>query len=255
MLSRSRLASFAGRAIGLATMAGVLASCDSEPQVVTTPGPAISSTVLTTGKPGTPSLTILTAPAGAVPGAIFSTQPQVEFLSTKGKVTPSERGPVTASHVGAGNVVLGGTTTVSASKGVASFRDLLIPVAGSYTLQFSSPDALPVTVPVTVGCAFGGALQPGDGISIDPTGTTASVSDAGGTFTANVTVTPASCTWTPVSNQSWLVVQDEGVRTGNGTVTYTVDVLSHVAPARTGQIDLGPSSSALSFFTINQNHL
>jgi hypothetical protein len=260
MLSRSRLTLFTVRAIGLAATAGILASCDGEPQVVTMPGLTSSSTVVTTGKPTSPSLTILTAPAGALAGVMFSTQPQIEFLSSKGKVTPSARGEVTASLVDAGGVILGGTTTVSASKGVATFSDLLIPVAGTYTVEFSSPDATPVTMSLTVdtpsGCAFGGALvDAGLGISINAAGTIATVGEAGGTFTAEVTVSPADCTWTPVSNRSWIQVQDQGVRTGNGTVTYTVDNLSHSATPRTGQITLGPSSSSLSFFTINQNHL
>jgi hypothetical protein len=51
---------------------------------------------------------------------------------------------VTAALVN-GNGTLAGTTTVSASNGVATFSDLVIAGSGSFTLRFSAAGLAPVT--------------------------------------------------------------------------------------------------------------
>jgi hypothetical protein len=50
-----------------------------------------------------------------------------------------------------------------------------------------------------------------------------------------VTTTPSTCTWTAVSNVSWLTVPS-GTRTGNGSVSYRVGI--NVGPTRTGTITI-----------------
>jgi hypothetical protein len=48
-----------------------------------------------------------------------------------------------------------------------------------------------------------------------------STGDAGGLFTLNVTTT-AGCAWTGTSNAPWLIIDDSGMRSGPGSLVYTV---------------------------------
>jgi hypothetical protein len=90
------------------------------------------------------TVTLVTAPAGALPGVAFITQPAVN-------VTPAALGSesITAA-LSETSVVLMGTTTVQSVGGVAQFTNLGIATAGTYTLVFSAPHATSLRVSIVV---------------------------------------------------------------------------------------------------------
>ena len=93
--------------------------------------------------PATKAL-MTTQPAGAVSGAAFTTQPVVRVTDADGNTNTSFTGNVTAS-IATGTGVLGGTTTVAAVSGVATFTDLGILGLGNFTLTFTPASLTPVT--------------------------------------------------------------------------------------------------------------
>ncbi len=73
------------------------------------------------------SLGVVTQPAGAVANQDFATQPVVRFQDAFGNAVPSANGPITVSLVaGNGTLVSGGSFTVNAVNGVATFSGLRI---------------------------------------------------------------------------------------------------------------------------------
>lgn len=97
---------------------------------------------------GNQVLVVTTPPASAEPGLRFVTQPVVEIDKAKGGLLKTNR-EVTASLEGT-TVQLGGTTTIHATNGVATFTDLKVATAGDYTLKFTAPDAQPARVALHV---------------------------------------------------------------------------------------------------------
>jgi hypothetical protein len=85
--------------------------------------------------PATKAL-MTTQPAGAVSGAAFTTQPVVRVTDVDGNTNTSFTGNVVAS-IATGTGTLGGTTTVAAVSGVATFTDLGILGLGNFTLRFT----------------------------------------------------------------------------------------------------------------------
>ena len=55
--------------------------------------------------------------------------------------------------------VLAGTTTVTASAGVAGFQDLVLDTAGSYTLKLQSGTLTPTTTTIQVNAATAAAVN------------------------------------------------------------------------------------------------
>ena len=93
--------------------------------------------------PATKAL-MTTQPAGAVSGAAFTTQPVVRVTDVDGNTNTSFTGNVVAS-IATGTGTLGGTTTVAAVSGVATFTDLGILGLGNFTLTFTPASLTPVT--------------------------------------------------------------------------------------------------------------
>jgi hypothetical protein len=85
--------------------------------------------------PATKAL-MTTQPSGAVSGAAFTTQPVVRVTDVDGNTNTSFTGNVVAS-IASGTGTLGGTTTVAAVSGVATFTDLGILGLGNFTLRFT----------------------------------------------------------------------------------------------------------------------
>jgi len=78
-----------------------------------------------------------TQPSGAVSGAAFTTQPVVRVTDVDGNTNTSFTGNVVAS-IATGTGTLGGTTTVAAVSGVATFTNLVITgTTGNFTLRFT----------------------------------------------------------------------------------------------------------------------
>ena len=118
-------------------------------------------------------LAVQTQPAGATGGTAFTAQPVVEIQDQFGNVVTSDSTTdVTAAiNNNPGTGVLGGTQTVMASDGVATFTNLEIDKAGDgYTLDFTATGLVPATsgpFNVSAGTAtqLGIQTQPGNGIA------------------------------------------------------------------------------------------
>ncbi|MEI7557168.1 NHL repeat-containing protein, partial [Candidatus Chlorohelix sp.] len=92
-----------------------------------------NSRVLHYGFPAT-QVPFTTQPNGAVAGSAFTTQPVITVKDENGNPVTNYTGNVTVaikSGTGATGAVLGGTTTVAAVNGVATFSDLTIDLAGT----------------------------------------------------------------------------------------------------------------------------
>lgn len=121
----------------------------------------------TTAGPAT-QLAVTQQPAGAVPGAAFLTQPRVAIRDAGGlTVATDNTTQVTAAittGTGTSGAALGGTLTVTALNGVATFTDLSINLAGTgYTLTFTSTPALTAATSAAFDCnaaAAGGGQAP-----------------------------------------------------------------------------------------------
>ena len=110
--------------------------------ITVTPGPAASLKVV--GKP----------PSGVIAGIIFAGF-VVDVMDNYGNVETSFSGPVTAALASGSDGTLGGTPTVNAESGVATFNDLIADTSGSISLtatssasgtNLTSPPPVPVVV-------------------------------------------------------------------------------------------------------------
>ncbi len=82
------------------------------------------------------SIAVSTQPGGAVTGSALAPQPVVQVRDNTGGIVANSATPITATLNGAGGT-LSGTTTVNATNGVATFTNLVVTGAGSYTLTFA----------------------------------------------------------------------------------------------------------------------
>jgi hypothetical protein len=64
-----------------------------------------------------------------------------------------------------------------------------------------------------------------------------SVGPEGGTRTVDVTATSAQCSWTAVSDESWITIAGSGSGAGNGTVSFRVAPTT--GPSRSGEVKVG----------------
>ena len=91
-----------------------------------------------TGTAAPPTQLVITAqPAGAVSGAAFTTQPVIELRDAGNAVVTGSSATVTAT-IESGTGTLGGTTSVNAVNGVATFTNLSITGTGAHTLRFAT---------------------------------------------------------------------------------------------------------------------
>jgi N-acetylneuraminic acid mutarotase len=90
---------------------------------------------------GPERLAFSTHPVGGPPGTPLATQPVVQALDGQGRLVPWFTGPVTmALGTNPGGGSLGGTVTVNAVNGVATFSNLSVPTSASgYTLVATAP--------------------------------------------------------------------------------------------------------------------
>jgi trimeric autotransporter adhesin len=82
-------------------------------------------------------------PSNAFTGAAISPAVQVAIQDTNGKTVTADSSPVTLALAGSTN--LGGTLTVPAENGVATFSNLTVSTGGSYVLSATSPNLTPAT--------------------------------------------------------------------------------------------------------------
>src|SRR4051794_12317472 len=91
--------------------------------------------------PPASQLAFTVQPAVTTAGQVISPAVQVSIEDASGNVVASDETPITmAAKPSSGGVSLGGTTTVAARNGVATFADLQINKPGTgYTLSASAP--------------------------------------------------------------------------------------------------------------------
>src|SRR5687767_14368063 len=91
----------------------------------------------------------------------------------------------------------------------------------------------------SISCGSDPAPSPSCVLTLAPT--LATVSSAGGTLTFTVAASANRCTWSAVSNASWLTIASGASRTGDAVVT--VQAAANTAAARTGQISLAATDA------------
>ena len=101
-------------------------------------GPATASVIVTVTPGAAAVLALRAQPAGAAIGSMLTTQPVVEVRDANGNVVIASSAPVTVA-ITSGGGTLGGTTTVNAVSGVATFSLSIAGSAGARILSFSSP--------------------------------------------------------------------------------------------------------------------
>ncbi|MCL4730421.1 MAG: hypothetical protein KJ044_08325, partial [Planctomycetes bacterium] len=188
-----------------------------------------SSTGLTNAVSGTFNVTLgpaaalrmVTQPGGAVMGAAFVTQPQVEVVDAGGnRVTSSSASVAAAITTGTGTTgaTLSGTTPVNATAGLASFTNLSINLSGTgYTLSFTSTSLTgTVSAPFNVAgtpAQLGMATQPGGAVVNTPflTQPVVEIRDSAGTVIATDNTTQVTVT----------IATGTGAFTGGSTTTRT----------------------------------
>jgi hypothetical protein len=182
---------------------------------------------------------ITTHPSGAVNGVALTTQPLIRITDASGNTVTSSTVNVVAS-IGSGTGTLGGTTTVAAVNGVATFTNLVLSGSpGSFTVTFT-PTSLTAATSNSFALSVGAAsmatitTQPAsafNGIEFS-TQPVVKITDAGGntitSSTANVVASIASGSGTlggttavnavaGVANFTNLKITG----TGNHTLTFT----------------------------------
>ncbi len=114
-----------------------------------------------------------------------------------------------------------GTVGYSVAANTGSARSGTITIAGkTFTVNQAS------------GCAYTLSVASASAVAAASTGS----------FTVTTT---AGCTWTPVSNDSWITISAGATRSGSGTVNYSV-------AANSGPVRSGTITAAGKTFTVNQ---
>ena len=161
-------------------------------------------------------LVIVTQPVAGASGASLTAQPVIQIQDNMGNVITTATDSISVA-VQTGNGTLGGTPSVNAVNGVATFTDLTLAdiVGANSTLRFSS-----------------GSLTSADSSSISPTG-------AGAATQLAITTQPvAGASGEAMTSQPVVAIQDSAgnvvttatdsvsvaVQTGNGTLSGTTSV-------------------------------
>src|SRR5207249_692643 len=170
-----------------------------------------SASVIVNAGPAT-RLTIQTQPsATATVGVVFATQPVVRIEDQFGNLRSGDSSTVITATRGTGTSALQGTTTATASGGVASFANLSYAVVETITIVFSSGGLSSATSSnVVVGPGAFAKLQllvPGEtaapGTANGKTGTPLTQT-AGTSF--NVTVNAVDSNWNVVSTNDTIAI-------------------------------------------------
>jgi hypothetical protein len=153
--------------------------------------------------------TITTEPLGAFNGTAFSTQPVVKITDAGGNTITSSTADVVVS-IASGSGTLGGTTTVAAVNGVATFTNLKITGTGNHTLTFTAAGGLTAATSITVNvaelnCALGGSCTLGD---TGPGGGKVFYFSAGGFYCGPTFA--STCHYLEVAPKTWSGLADPG---------------------------------------------
>ena len=204
-------------------------------------GSATSSTAIMTVNPGTASKLIFsTQPSGAVAGTAFTTQPIVVVQDAYGNTATSLSSPITLT-IKTGTGTLSGTTSATASNGVASFSGLSIDKSGSFVLTASATS-------LTSGDSSSFTVSPGTAsqlvFSTQPSGAV-----AGTAFTTQPIVTVQDANGNTITNNTDAITI--AIKSGTGiagaalTTTLTVNAVAGVATFSGLKIDLAGTGYVL----------
>lgn len=213
-------------------------------------------------------LGIVTQPSGGTTGAVLSSQPVVHVRDANGGTVLGATDTVTASLNGAGGT-LGGTATVGAVNGVATFTNLVVNGVGTFTVTFTSGPLVSVTsAPITIAAGASQAsqlviaIQPGgaqtgrelssqpvvqvrgtDGsvVGTSAAAVSATLNGAGGTLSGATTVTAVN----GVATFANLVVTGSG----NYSLTFSSSALT-AATSGAFTITVPPASQATIGFNV-----
>jgi hypothetical protein len=111
------------------------------------------------------ALRLMTQPGAANAGAVIPQQPVVAVEDAGGNLLLTDNATQVSAMIasGTGGAVLSGTSTLTVTAGVATFTDLAINLAGTYTLEFTSTGLTPVTSTPFVIASTGGGPGSGTG--------------------------------------------------------------------------------------------
>ena len=187
-------------------------------QSITASATGVSATTITATATGgaTNQLVITTAPgATQTAGVTFSPSVAVAARDAANALLTAYTGTVTASVAsGPAGATLGGTTSVSAVGGVATFSALRLTKAGTYTLQFASSGfASATTATVTVSAAPARTIAADSG--------TAQTGAAGAALAQKLVVLVTDSLGNPVSGTSVAWAATSGGGSMDSTVTVT----------------------------------
>jgi hypothetical protein len=104
------------------------------------------------------AIAVTTQPVGSTSGATLATQPVVRIVDAAGNTVTHSNASVSVTASGG---TLGGTTTVAAVNGVATFTDLTNTTAGTYTLTFTSTSPSTLTSVTSASFTSAGAANNG----------------------------------------------------------------------------------------------
>lgn len=164
-------------------------------------------------------------PSGAVNATVFTTQPIVHVTDASGNTIASFTGSVVASVFPASGT-LSGTKTVTAVAGVATFTNLSITTAGSYSILFTPTALTGVRSDTFTVSAFGTAARLGITRAAGPSAITSGVS-----FTtqpqiairdaSNNTVTSSTAVVTATVSAGGTLVGAESATATAGVATFS----------------------------------
>jgi uncharacterized protein (TIGR02145 family) len=182
---------------------------------------------------------ITTEPSGAAAGTAFATQPVVRITDASGNTVTTSTVNVVAS-IASGSGTLGGTTTVAAVNGVATFTNLVLSGAtGNFTLAFT-PTSLTAATSNSFALSFGTASKAM--ITTHPSG---AVNGVALTTQPLIRITDAS--GNTVTSSTVNVVASIGSGTGTLGGTTTVAAVNGVATFTNLVLSGSPGSFTVTF--------
>jgi hypothetical protein len=218
-------------------------------------GTATSSTAATPRLPAA-AILVSTQPVGGTSGAALTTQPVVRIVDSTNATVTTSTASVTVTASGG---TLGGTTTVAAVNGVATFTNLWHRTAGSYTLTFASTSLTSVTssnfTTSADTCATGGTCYVGN---TGPGGGTVFYA-ASGTFTSTGSDCNTSCKYLETTatdeEQIWATAVNACYDSGSASSNNNCETNSVYSGTSAEQAASRTASNAIGMGMANTNQI
>jgi len=171
------------------------------------------------------AIAVTTQPVGSTSGAALATQPVVRIVDAAGNTVTHSNASVSVTASGG---TLGGTTTVAAVNGVATFTNLTHTTGGTYTLTFAS--SLPSTLTSVDSSSFSTTAAPDA-----PTGLSGTAGDTQVALNWTAPAHPGSSAITDYivqyssnSGSTWTTFADGVSTTASSTVTGLTNGTSYL---------------------------